>query len=244
MSEALSVTLDLLVKLGKLDAQIAKQSAEKKRLLALEGEIEKIIGSLKLETADIERRCNERKAVFHKEETNLQVEKQKLVERRKSLSTLGDYKLQSAAEREIEHSSRQLTKQEERVQLQTEEVEKLAALLAEKNQILEDKTAAGQRMLAEAMDRVSVLDQELADLNKRRAEQAVTIDKPTMVTYQRSFNRNPNDPVVALKGPTCGGCFINLGPQTIGEVANARSIVTCRSCGRILFMAPDQEQGA
>jgi predicted nucleic acid-binding Zn-ribbon protein len=243
MTEALSVTLASLTRLGRLDAKILKHTAEKKRLLALEGDVEKVIGSIKLELTELERKLSEKKGTCEKEEKFLATERQKLVDRRKSLSSLGDYKLQAAAEREIEHSSRQLSKQEEHMLQHQTELESLAKLRDEKAKYLEEKSGAAERLLAEALDKVSVIDSELGELNAKRQSEASSIERPQLMVYQRAFTRNPNDPVISLKGSACGGCFCNLGPQILGQVMVARELVTCRSCGRILT-APEAEAEA
>src|SRR5262245_34490605 len=114
-----------LIELSKIDVAIARIKAEKKTLetdlLALHSSIKKE----EQEKAQKQKVYDDKNGRYQKEEKRLRDEGDKLVQRRKALTTLNNYKLQQSAEKEIEHASRQITSQEEALLTTLEEVENL-----------------------------------------------------------------------------------------------------------------------
>ena len=47
------------------------------------------------------------------------------------------------------------------------------------------------------------------------------------------------DVVVPVKKRSCGACYKQLEPHVVQEVKKADKVLTCDSCGRILYWAGD-----
>jgi len=101
--------------------------------------------------------------------------------------------------------------------------------------------AAAARKLVE--DQIGKLDQrevnlkkELAELQTGRATLAEAVDEPTRRRYERIFKSKGENVVVGVEHSACGGCHMKLPAQIMTHCrAQQEELVTCPSCGRILY---------
>src|SRR5690606_22030638 len=113
MSEDFSQTLKSLRLICVIDGKLAGIRAERRRL---EDELtakKAAVNSAKNVAAERIRISTDRNNTYRRDERSLKDEQAKLVDRRKALQSLQNYKLQQAAEREIEAAAKQLGSQEE-----------------------------------------------------------------------------------------------------------------------------------
>lgn len=232
--------LTKLVLLSKIDASLAGILSERKKIAA---ERESKIAAIQAKQTEFNARekiLNERRTYYQTEEKRLKHEQMKLVDRRKALATLSNYKLQQSAQAEIEHASKSFSEQEEALigtmvefdgleatvaKLKTE----LAALKAELEVL--DKDAAAAQVAYD--DREKQKSQERLDMVKE-------IDPAVLKGYERVRGRYPMDAVVALTKGSCGGCFMSLGPQEEVQVRRGTKLVNCRGCGRLLYVVEEK----
>lgn len=78
-------------------------------------------------------------------------------------------------------------------------------------------------------DKMQIKDDE-------RQNVMVRIPKPLKSTYER-IRRGRRDVVVPVKKRSCGACYKQLEPHVVQEVKKADKVLTCDSCGRILYWA-------
>jgi len=65
-----------------------------------------------------------------------------------------------------------------------------------------------------------------------RAEEGFPAD--LLETYRRVVKSKGADAMAVLEGVSCGGCYQQLPPNTVAELSTGK-VVTCRSCGRLLY---------
>ena len=235
--------LKKLISLSQVDSNIARITAEKKRL---EADLEK-----KKEALDKAENAYQVKAValldfrklYEREDKHIKQEQQKLIDRRKSLAHLGgDYKLQLAAEREVEHAGKQLGGQEEKL---IEVLEKLSALEKDEQaaaEVLAKAKKEHQDALKEVQETVRNSNERLQQHEKERTELLTGADRKDLAIYDRVRSRFPMDPVVPILNHTCQGCFMGLGPQATLQVSRGTALIRCRGCGRIIYIKSSQEE--
>lgn len=78
-------------------------------------------------------------------------------------------------------------------------------------------------------DKMQIKDDE-------RQNVMVRIPKPLKSTYER-IRKGRRDVVVPVKKRSCGACYKQLEPHVVQEVKKADKVLTCDSCGRILYWA-------
>ena len=81
---------------------------------------------------------------------------------------------------------------------------------------------------------VAGINQKLNQLREQRDKIGDTIDKDLMVRYNNI--KASKTPVLAhLIGNQCDGCYMSLASLVVQRVKDAKRIVECENCGRILF---------
>jgi uncharacterized protein len=95
--------------------------------------------------------------------------------------------------------------------------------------------------IAELGQREENFKKELAELQQGRAELASAVDESARNRYDRILKSKGDNAVVGIDHGVCGGCHMKLQQQLIVSCQAQKEIVTCSSCGRILYYTRDME---
>jgi predicted nucleic acid-binding Zn-ribbon protein len=95
--------------------------------------------------------------------------------------------------------------------------------------------------IAELGQREENFKKELAALQSGRAELASAVDESARNRYDRILKSKGDNAVVGIDHGVCGGCHMKLQQQLIVLCQAQKEIVTCSSCGRILYYTRDME---
>jgi predicted nucleic acid-binding Zn-ribbon protein len=96
-------------------------------------------------------------------------------------------------------------------------------------------------LIAELGQREENFKKELAALQQGRAELAAAVDESARNRYERLLKGKGDNVVVGIEHSACGGCHMKLQQQLIVSCQGQKEIVTCSSCGRILYYTRDME---
>ena len=96
-------------------------------------------------------------------------------------------------------------------------------------------------LIAELGQREENFKKELAALQQGRAELASAVDESARNRYERLLKGKGDNVVVGVQHGVCGGCHMKLQQQLIVSCQAQKEIVTCSSCGRILYYTRDME---
>ena len=127
--------------------------------------------------------------------------------------------------RTIEDAELELMEQADKVKLEVAEAEKSSAGAR-------DSVA---RQMADLEAKTKALETRLQELTAERAEIASRVDEDLLDRFTRLFKSKGDAAVVGLMHEVCTGCHMKLTTQTVHKVKNAREIVSCEQCGRILY---------
>lgn len=235
-----------------LIAALRKVAVVDQKLLQILGERKKLekdhkakiesLQKLERDKLEVSKRLSEVKRRYQKEESQLRLERSGLEMRRSALASLANYKLQQAAEREIEHALAELEKAEEAAMVILSESDKLESL--EKN--ISEKLGAAEKDLKvfeeDARAHTLNLNDRQARSDEERGALVSGIDKATLQTYERIRDKFPDSPVTAVKSGNCSSCFMAVGPQMGVQLLKGDTLVRCRGCGRILFSDGEKEE--
>jgi predicted nucleic acid-binding Zn-ribbon protein len=98
-----------------------------------------------------------------------------------------------------------------------------------------------ENLIAELGQREENFKKELAELQQGRAELAAAVDESVRNRYERLLKGKGDNVVVGINHGVCGGCHMKLQQQLIVTCQAQKEIVTCSSCGRILYYTRDME---
>jgi predicted nucleic acid-binding Zn-ribbon protein len=229
--------LPTLIEISKIDALIFGIEVQRKKILDDLGARKQVIVTHESKRAARAKQLEEKRAACSKEEKGVKNERDRINERRRSIGTLNNYKVQQAAEREIDFVAKQIGKREEMVLGLMREVELLEKDLAGVESIL---TGLQGELSALEKDSVGVLtdfEQRLNEYRSERTELAKTIAaNPGLTVYSRIQSRFPQNPVAqVMNRDMCSGCHIKIGPQAVVQISRG-DVVKCPGCGRILSL--------
>jgi predicted nucleic acid-binding Zn-ribbon protein len=107
------------------------------------------------------------------------------------------------------------------------------------------EAAAAKKLLD---DQIGLLDQREANLKQdfakligERGQLASVVDESTRNRYERIFKSKGENVVVGIEHSSCGGCHMKLPAQILVSCQAQAEIVTCPSCGRILYFKRDMD---
>lgn len=227
--------LPTLVELSKVDVQIATFLAQKKGIESERAKRKQALDAQALKRGARAKLLDEKKVLNTREEKSIKVERDRINERRRALSTLSNYKLQQAAEREIEFVAKQIGQREDLLLQLMREIEILEKDIADIDAVtkgLQDEGAAFER---EAEGTLETVEARLKELTDERSKHVQEIGPGTLLTtYTRIKDRFPSNPVVdVLNRDSCAGCHMKLGPQVVVQISRG-DVIKCPGCSRFL----------
>lgn len=83
---------------------------------------------------------------------------------------------------------------------------------------------------------------KLAELSKAVAEAESIIPIDLRDKYQRIVRQKGADALAIVEEGACTGCFMAVTSQMLNDLINCDTLVFCRSCGRVLYMAEEAEK--
>ncbi len=106
--------------------------------------------------------------------------------------------------------------------------------LAEAEKALKEDEEAVARELAE-------IEKEQEALKARRGEQAAKLASSLVRIYERIRSLRGGSPLAAVgtgadDEAVCSACQLSIRPQLVVEVHKGKELVSCESCGRILYI--------
>lgn len=228
--------LEVLLNLNRKDSVLATLRARRARI---EREFNEKVG----ETRELERAMKrtvaahtELEAKIRSEERSVAEEAQRLVDRRKALSSFTNYKVAQSAEREIEGSARELRLREEGLLKGMDELEASTRTKSAAEEAFSAAKGVLEGLAAAGREAIQSIDAEVAVVDRERTSILAELTDEARREYEKVLKKYPSDPVAHLDAAICGGCRMNVGPQAILQVR--RGLITrCAGCGRILYAA-------
>jgi predicted nucleic acid-binding Zn-ribbon protein len=142
---------------------------------------------------------------------------------------------------EIETCKGDITKIEDREIVLMEQTEVAQKEVARANGAANEAKKLADSQIAELGQREENFKKELATLQSGRAELANAVDEVARNRYERLLKSKGDTAVVGIEHGVCGGCHMKLQQQLIVMCQGQKEIVTCSSCGRILYYTRDMD---
>jgi predicted nucleic acid-binding Zn-ribbon protein len=93
-----------------------------------------------------------------------------------------------------------------------------------------------QRVKAEVAEQKARFESELAELEDQLSTAREGIQPGVINAYDRLTGSNLKNPLAAVKGRVCQGCFTQITKQTENLLMRGSEVVYCHSCGRMLVL--------
>ena len=118
-------------------------------------------------------------------------------------------------------------------------LDKLQPGLKQEQAQVKELTGKAEAEKAELQKRAALIDAELAQMRDERANLVATVDADVLTRYDRILRSKGDLAIVPIKHGNCGGCHLNLPPQTVHSARGETELTSCSYCGRILYWQPE-----
>jgi len=232
--------LERLIELEKVDREIARLTEE---VAALPKRVAVIEGKLADEKAAVEKaktgiKANETSR--RKLEADIQGFQQKIIKYREQSSSVKTNDEYRALMHEVEFAEKEIRNAEDKI------LDLMVALEAEEKSLktaeaeMKAESVEVEKEKAEARSRTAEDEKLLGELGSKRAQLRTGVGDSALAHYDRVL-RQRKSAIAEARDQKCQACFVMLRPQTWQEMRSNEQIITCSSCGRILFYDPAHE---
>lgn len=236
----MNVDLENLIELEKVDREIARLTDEVSALPKRIAEIEHKLSDAKaqVEQAKNGMRMQDSKRRQHESEIqSLQSKISKFRDQSLDVKTNEQYK---ALMHEIQFAEQEIRKSEDKILEIMEGNELLERQVKATESELKTQTIAVEKEKSEARVLTEQDEKKLGELKAERTQLRERIGEGAIATYDRIVRARKTG-LAEARSQLCGACHVMLRPQTWNDLKSGEKLITCESCGRILFYDPAHE---
>lgn len=130
---------------------------------------------------------------------------------------------------EIELAKKRLRDNANKQKIATEEIEKINALIDDKEITLDEKKSELDEIIAETR-------QKEEDLRDEAKKKELMIEPRLLMSFKRIRKNCRNGlGIVYVQRDACGGCFNKIPPQRQLDIKMRKKVIVCEYCGRIMI---------
>jgi predicted nucleic acid-binding Zn-ribbon protein len=240
----LSPELSQLIELQELDLEIQRVGDRLARIPAERHQIENEFNQYAAEFLEIkstyERVVEDRKQL----ESELDTAQQHHDKYKQDLMRVRNEKEYSTALREIDATKKQASALEGEILKRMEEIERLEGALSVGAPDIERKRSEVDITLATLDQEHDQASNSLAGLQQRRNELSGLLPRSLFSTYDRMARTRRGQALAEVREGICTACRMRIRPKVFSDVRRGDELVTCESCGRILYYRPEVSQSA
>ena len=235
--------LQNLIALSQADEHIARLEAENAELPRRVAAIEKKLAGTTAQLEAAKKAIADDAAEKRKQESAIQDQQGKISKYREqqlAVKTNDQYK---ALTHEIQFAEQAIGKAEDRIlELMVDQEEREKTLKAAEAE-LKEETAEIEKEKTAARERTAQDEAELKQLRAQRDQLRAAVDDSYLMHYDRVVKLRRNA-IAGARDQKCLACNVMLRPQTYNELLVGEKLITCDSCGRILYYEAPAEAPA
>ena len=238
----MSSELEKLIDLQKTDTNLRKlkkaiETADQRRA-GIEQEFEQHASSIR----EIQARRDAAQKVRADLEKQIADNKTYLERANRNLKNAQNQKEYETAMRETDTLQKQISTLETQVLEKMSEIEEVEKVLSERSEEINSLESNRAAALAEFDAEVAKNREEFEAESKKRHDVFITLPAQMASVYNRLAQRSRDGIAVAeVVNGSCSACFMKLRPQVQVELKTSNKIMTCESCTRILYIAPEKK---
>lgn len=232
-----------LLDLNQLDRQIAEREKDLEvkpaSLNAAREKLERVRENI--ESHNLEKK--KLKAAIHEKEVDIEAAKNEAQKIRGDLPKIKKNTDYALALDQIRKIGEKISVYEDEELAMMDRLDEAEGMTKDLNEQLKREEADFEKIRKELEAQIRKAQVEVDGLRGERAKIVPRVDAQLLRIYERLFSNFGPSAIVPVHGRTsCGGCFMNLTSQTISRLLTNVEIVTCPSCGRILFFEEEVNQ--
>src|SRR5437763_9523241 len=229
--------LEKLIELDKVSQEISRLKEEVAALPKKVAEIETKLNTAKAEVEAAKAAIKTQDANKRKFESDIQDWQQKISKFRDQSLAVKTNEQYKALMTEIQFAEKHIGECEEKTLIGMDAAEGLNAQLKKAEEELKADTAEIEKEKAHARAVTAEDEKKLAELNQQRDAIRSSVDASMLTHFERIAGKRKGAIAEAFE-QKCGACNVMLRPQKYNELLSNTGLVTCDSCGRILYTDP------
>ena len=236
----MNADLQRLTELEKIDREASRLTEEVAGLPKRVASIEAKLAEHKAAVEKAKARIKGNETTRRQMEADIKGFQEKIAKYRSQSSSVKTNDEYRALMHEVEFAEKQISGCEDKIlelMIGLENEEK-ALKVAEAE--LKTESADVEKEKAEARVRTAEDEKLLAGLKEKRDTIRSTVNDSALAHYDRVM-RQRKSALAEARDQKCMACFVMLRPQTWQEIRTNEQIITCNSCGRILYFDPANE---
>lgn len=227
-----------IIRLQGIDQRILELQREiaalPKHIAEIEKKLENHARKLEIDRAALVANQKERKRL----EGEIQVFEQKISKLKGQMLEAKTNEQYRAFQNEIAYAEREIRKAEDLILDRMSEAEPLEQAVKAAETALKAEQAEVEAEKAMARKRTAEDQGFLAELQKQRQELVGSISGAALSTYERIRKKWHGSVVAEATEGRCTACQITLRPQFFQDLRRGDQLMTCESCGRIVYYNP------
>ena len=227
--------LSHLISLQDVDVEIKRLTEEIESLPARRDELERQFAESVKEHLGAKQELEDSQAARRRLESELEQEQQKSQKFKNDLMKATNEREYTTAVREIDVARKAISALETEVLKLMERVEKLESQVAERAPEMESRRIEIDRQLKEWSESADESKGKLDALKIERDTRMKALGPETRATYQRLSRMRSGLALAEARDYKCMACRMTIRPQVFSDIRRGESIITCESCGRILY---------
>jgi len=239
----MNADLQRLTELEKIDREASRLTEEVAGLPKRVAAIEAKLAEHKAAVEKAKARIKGNEATRRQMEADIKGFQEKIAKYRSQSSSVKTNDEYRALMHEVEFAEKQISGCEDKIlelMIGLENEEK-ALKVAEAE--LKTESADVEKEKTEARIRTAEDEKLLAGLKEKRDAIRSTVNDSALAHYDRVM-RQRKSALAEARDQKCMACFVMVRPQTWQEIRTNEQIITCNSCGRILYFDPASETAA
>ena len=234
----MNANLSLIRELQSADTRIAELKREISRLPKHIAEIEQKLESHKKALAADQAALEENRKARRLMESEIAGLEQKLSHIRVQMGEAKTNEVFRAFQKEIKFGEDGIRKVEDRILDKMVEAETIEGNVARAGQELKIENEAVAREITETKARVTKDKDELVLTQKKREALASSITPDVLKIYERVHKMRGGNAVAEVSNDCCLVCNVVMRPHVSQRLRQGEELLTCESCGRILYYPP------
>jgi hypothetical protein len=233
--------IKMLVQLQELDSTVQKLKLSKEKLVKDAAEVDQAAQAEKQTLTDKSTEAKSFRKALDKRELDLKEAEERIKNLEAQLNTIKSNKEYAAFQHEILGLKADKSRIEDEILKmfdQSEQQQKEIKLLAAKADEAAASVAARRKAIETALQDA---DARIERVQKERAELSAKIPPSFRNPYERLLKRSDGRAMAACRNYVCSGCRMSLTTNTVSLLMGGDKLIFCQSCGRILYLAEDED---
>lgn len=125
---------------------------------------------------------------------------------------------------------------EEKILLSYDEADAVQGEISKEKAAVGDEEKQYLARKKEIEDEITLMEDRRKVLESQRKQQLPGVDRTLLNRYEKVLAHKDGLGIAPLNGNACGGCHMNVPPQTINAIRMHDQLIECETCQRIMYL--------